>query len=392
MFSTKKKLNLPKKRLATMVQNLKGPSLFQLIDRKKFDALAEKWEIDKGVRTFSTWELTQVLIHAFVFKLHSFREVEATLGIPNSTFSEALQKRHFGFFQELCEVVLLTIKAETKSRKEKKAVRELLAMDSSDIRVHGSLFNLSGYQQRCTKDHKAAVKLHAVWDVNNEWVEDFRVTPGRRGDSPTSLYQKILADKMYIFDRAYNNVGFWEKIINRNSHFVTRLKTSKRRRALERALTGTITSKYGVLCERKYSPTANGKKTSDLNLRHIVYRDENTQKFFHFVTSDRDISGQEVADIYKKRWAIELLFKWLKGHLNIRYLSTRTPNSIETQLATAVLVQLLLKLQKLTQDISSTPWEMLRELRIRLNLGGLTNIDAPADCRWSPASGAGLTT
>ena len=365
------------------MNNLKGPSLFQLIDRKKFDALARKWEIDKGVRTFSTWELTHVLIHAFVFKLQSFREVEATLGVPNSTFSEALQKRHFGFFQELCEMVLLTIKSETKSRKEKKAVRELLAMDSSDIRVHGSLFNLPGYQQRCTKDHKAAVKLHAVWDVNNEWIEDFRVTPGRRGDSPTSLEQEILADKMYIFDRAFNNVEFWKKIMKRNSHFVTRLKTSKKRRALERALTGTKTSKYGMLCERKYCPIAEGKRTSELNLRHIVYRDEKTQKFFHFVTSEPNISGQEVADIYKKRWAVELLFKWLKGHLNIRYLSTRTPNSIATQLAIAVLVQLLLKLQKLTQEISATPWEMLRELQTMLNLGGLTNIDAPADCRWS---------
>ena len=295
------------------MQNLKVRSLFQLIDRKKFDALAKKWEVDKGVRTFSTWELTHVLIHAFVFKLQSFREVEATLGIPNSTFSEALQKRHFGFFQELCEMVLLTIKSETKSRKEKKAVRELLAMDSSDIRVHGSLFNLPGYQQRCTKDRKAAVKLHAVWDVNNEWIEDFRVTPGRKGDSPTSLEQEVLADKMYIFDRAFNNLEFWKKIIKRNSHFVTRLKTSKKRRALERALTGTTTSKYGALCERKYNPIAESKRTSDLNLRHIVYRDEKTQKFFHFVTSEPNISGQEVADIYKKRWAVGVSSK---GHIN----------------------------------------------------------------------------
>lgn len=364
-------------------------SLFQLIDRKKFDVLAEKWEVDKGVRKFSTWEMTQALIHAFIFKLESFREVEAVLGIPNSTFSEALQKRHHGFFQELCELVLLTIKAQTNSRKEKKAIRELLSMDSSDIRVHGSLYGLPEYQQRSTKDHKAAVKLHAVWDINNEWIEDFRMTPGRRGDSPTSLKQQILADKTYIFDRAYNNVELWEKIVARNSHFVTRLKTSKKRRILERALTGTVTSKYGVLCERKYSPIADGGRASCLELRHIVYRDEQTQKFFHFVTSDPDMSGQEVADTYKKRWAIELLFKWLKGHLNIRYLSTRTPNSIETQLATAVLVQLLFKLQKLSQEITSTPWEMLRALRAQLQKGGLTNIGAPADCRWSPAPGVG---
>ncbi len=374
-----------------MMQNRKGLSLFQLIDRKKFDALAEKWEIDKGIRTFSTWELTQALIHVYVMKLQSFREVEATLGIPNSTFSEALQKRHFGFFQELCEMVLLTIKSETRNRKVKKAIREILAMDSSDIRVHGSLFNLPGFQQRCTKDHKAAVKLHVVWNVEDEWIDDFRITPGRTGDSPTSLKQEVLPGKMYVFDRAYNNVEFWEKIINLKSHFVTRMKTSKKNRILERALTGTITSKYGLLCERSYKPSTKRLKELSLVLRHIVYRDEKTQKFFHFITSDQNISGLEVAEIYKKRWAVELLFKWLKSHLSIRYLSTRTPNSIETQLATAVLVQLLLKLQKITQEMSLTTWEILRELRTRLQIIGLTNIDVPPGCRWSPAPGTGLT-
>ncbi len=88
-----------------MRQNRKARSLFQLIDRKTFDALVKKWEVDKGVRSFSTWEVTQALICCFVLRLESFREAEGVLGIPDSTFSEALQKRHFGFFQELCEIV-----------------------------------------------------------------------------------------------------------------------------------------------------------------------------------------------------------------------------------------------------------------------------------------------
>ena len=74
-----------------MKKHLKGRSLFQLIDQNKFDALVKKWEMDKWVQSFSTWEMTQALICCFVMRLESFREVEATLKIPDSTFGDALR-------------------------------------------------------------------------------------------------------------------------------------------------------------------------------------------------------------------------------------------------------------------------------------------------------------
>ncbi|MBK7893124.1 MAG: hypothetical protein IPJ84_20390 [Bdellovibrionales bacterium] len=95
--------------------------------------------MDRGVRTFSTWEMTQALLSCFVMRLGSFREVEAALKIPDSTFGDALRDRHFGFFQELCDLILLEIRGRTESRKLKKAIREILAIDSSEVRVHGSL-------------------------------------------------------------------------------------------------------------------------------------------------------------------------------------------------------------------------------------------------------------
>ncbi len=374
-----------------MRQNRKARSLFQLIDRKTFDALVKKWEVDKGVRSFSTWEVTQALICCFVLRLESFREAEGVLGIPDSTFSEALQKRHFGFFQELCEIVLLELKARTENRKIKKAIRQLLAIDSSDIRVHGSLFTKPGWQQKSTLGRKAAIKLHVVWDLDGQWVDDFLITPGRVGESPTSHKLALLSGKTYIFDRAYNDFLFWEKIVSKGSHFVTRLKTSKQIRVLEMQLTGTVTSKCGVLVDRPYKSKARAAAGSELQLRHIVYRDPETQKFFHFVTSDPNLSGLEVAEIYKQRWAVELLFRWLKGHLNIRYLPTRTPNSVQVQLAVALLVQLLLQLKKIVEQSLSTTWEILRQFRMSAGHGSLFFNEAPADCRWSTLSKARST-
>jgi hypothetical protein len=367
-----------------MNKHRKGLSLFQLIDRKKFDALVSKWEVDKGIRSFATWEMTQALICCFVLRLESFREVEGILGIPHSTFGESLQKRHFGFFQELCDMILLDLRARAEDRKVKRAIRHLLAIDATDIRVHGSLFREPGWKQKSTNGHQAAIKLHVIWDINGQWVDDFLITPGRCGESPTSHRLTLSSGKMYVFDRAYVDYMFWKKIVKKGSHFVTRLKTSKRRRVLEMQVSGDSesVSKVGVLIDRPYKSTAGGTKGGQLHLRHIVYRDPETKKFFHFVTSDLEISAEEVAGIYKQRWAVELLFRWLKGHLNIRYLPTRTPNSVQVQLAVALIVQLLLQMKKIMEQSQNTLWEILRELRMSAARRTLINSDVPVDCRW----------
>lgn len=108
--------------------------------------------------------MTVALITCLIFRFQSYQNVEDILGIPKSTLGDALKKRFYGFFQDLCTEILLTIRAKTKSRNVKKAIREILAIDSSDITVHGSLFDQPGWQKKHSNDaHEASVKLHVVW-------------------------------------------------------------------------------------------------------------------------------------------------------------------------------------------------------------------------------------
>lgn len=379
-------------RAATVNQHRKGRSLFQLINRKKFDALVKKWGVDKGIRNLQTWEMTQALLCCFVMRLGSFREVEGALGISDSTFGDALRKRHFGFFQELCDLILLEIRTRTEDRKVKKAIRQILAIDSSDIRVHGSLFDEPGWKQRHTIGHKAAAKLHVVWNVDGQWIDDFLITPGRCGDSPVSLRLRLLPGKMYVFDRAYNDFDFWKKIVGVGSDFVTRLKDCARNRALQKKVLRGKKNKHGVLYDGPYVSTSLAARKSKIKLRHIIYRDRLTGKIFHFVTSDRKANAKTIADVYKKRWAVELLFRWLKGHLDIRYLPTKTPNAVKTQLAIAVLVQLLLQMKRLLDNYKGTLWDLLRDIRVSLVQKILCSCGPPAGCRWSSAMDARVTS
>jgi len=354
----------------------KAKSLLQLIDQKKFNALCSKWEMDKGVRTFSTWNQVVVLVMAYVTRLTSLREIESAFGVPRSTFSDANQVRSAGFFQELCKMVLETIQTNERARKIKQTLKTLLALDATECRVHGSISSFLPWLQKSAKAKEGSAKLHVVWNVNGEWVEDFRITPGRCNDSPVSKQFKISSGKTYVFDRAYNDIEFWVKITSHGSDFVSRLKNFPKNHYRKKIVLAEAGTKNGVLWEGEWKPSSttlslHPNVPRDFKCRHIIYRDEETKKVFDFVTSDWASTAQEIAGIYKKRWAVELLFRWFKGHLNIRYFEVRNPNALKIQLATAVLVQLLVQLFRLVTKFKGSLWECLRVIRMQLIKNGL---------------------
>jgi hypothetical protein len=213
------------------------------------------------------------------------------------------------------------------------------------------------------------------------------VTGARSNDSPVSHWFTLKPNVVYVFDRAYSDLNFWIKIRKVGSDFVTRLKGMSIKR-LQEGGAAAQSDRDGVLYDGVYTPCVASRYTvpkedrANLEFRYIVYRDPKTKKTFHFVTSDWVLSGQAIADIYKKRWAVELLFRWFKGHLDIRYLAARNKNAVKIQLAIAVLIQLLLRLKKLKDNFKGTLWELLRAIRTDLLRHALASSPAWDGCRW----------
>lgn len=356
-----------------------GFCLLQLIERHEFYKLSKKWGMDRYVRKFPTWNQLSVLLLSYVLKVDSSREVELVFKVPKSTFCDANQERASGFFEELCRHVLWAIHERAKARKLRRAIRTILALDSTECSVHGSMSRLPFWRHR--KDSKkSSVKLHCIWDVNGEWIEDFRITPGSKHDSPVAKKFQIARGKTYVFDKAYNDLEFWQKIISNGSHFVTRLKKCSRRKYRHFDVLRGKDEETGVLWDGKWKPSKSALHQhrhlvpKNFAVRHIIYRDPEQKRIFDFVTSDFTAPAQEIADIYKKRWAVELLFRWLKGHLNVRYFAAKNPNSIRVHVAMAVLVQLLLQLYRLKNSLPGTLWGVLRCLRTELWEKGLLNL------------------
>ena len=371
----------------------KGKTLLQLIDRKQFERLCEKWQMDKGTRNFSTWEQTCTHIMAYVMRLESLREVEAALFVPRSTFSDANAKRASGFFEELCTIVLRQIQS-VGGRKIKRAIK---ALDSTRCHVHGSLDDYPLWRDKKAHEKTAHAKLHCIWNIEGEWIEDFRITPGSKGDSPIASQFKISSGSTYIFDRAYNDLNFWWRIIRNKAHFVSRLKECPTRRIQKKILLHGCEDKVGVLWEGENRPipmtfSRCPDVPKDIKFRHIIYRDPESKKIFDFVTSDFQTCAQEIADTYRKRWAVELLFRWLKGHLHVRRFAVKNRNAMKTQMAIAVLVQLLIQLYRIQNKFPGTLWECLRGLRMNLAKHGLGVSGLHDYDRWKAAPSNGVTT
>jgi len=100
-------------------------------------------------------------------------------------------------------------------------------------------------------------------------------------------------------------------------------------------------------------------------VREVRVRTE-AGKILRLLSNDLDASAQEIADLYKRRWAIELFFRWVKQTLKItRFLGT-SENAVRIQIAVALIAFLLLRLAQAAQTAIQSPLVFSRLVRANL--------------------------
>ena len=97
-------------------------------------------------------------------------------------------------------------------------------------------------------------------------------------------------------------------------------------------------------------------------VREIRVRTE-TGKVLRILSNDLDAPAQEIADLYKRRWAIELFFRWVKQVLDIKHFLGRSENAVRIQIAAALIAFLLLRFAQATQKIVLSPLAFARLVR-----------------------------
>jgi len=84
------------------------------------------------------------------------------------------------------------------------------------------------------------------------------------------------------------------------------------------------------------------------------------------LTNRFDLSADEIAEIYKSRWAIELFFKWMKQHLNIKKFYGHSEQAVHNQIYIAMIVYSLNVLAQLHTKSNRTYLQISRYLKASL--------------------------
>lgn len=176
-----------------------------------------------------------------------------------------------------------------------------------------------------------------------------------------------LKDTHFLRNTELKAILFYLRNLNRihltDSFFVVRAKTNLKyktvkwkRRMPKNIMTDAEVKLTGYLSEKKYPES----------FRLVRYYDEEDDREFTFLTNAKQLSALDVADLYKKRWLIELFFKWLKQHLKIKKFWGTTENAVRIQISVAIITYCLVAIVQHDMKLKRSTYEVLQILSISL--------------------------
>jgi IS4 transposase len=123
----------------------------------------------------------------------------------------------------------------------------------------------------------------------------------------------------------------------------------------------------GIECDQIVKLKSNWSEKSYPELmRRIRSWDSETGNEVVLLTNNFFSPPVVIAQLYKKRWQIELFFKWIKQHLRLRAFYGRSENSVRCQIWSAICAYLLVAILKKRMDVEKSLHEMLHIISVRI--------------------------
>ncbi len=324
--------------------------LLKHIPWAEFEALVDEHDADARVRRLKTKSQFVAMLYAQLSGAASLREIEAGMTshasrlyhvgcgpAPRSTLADANRLRPHQVFTELFAVM-----AKRAGRGLRRSTAEAVRLiDSTGIHLAGAAADWARFSPRV-----CGAKAHVIYDPDADRPLYLEITTANTNDITPAKAMPIEPGATYVFDLGYYDYGWWARLDQAGCRIVTRLKKNTPLAVTaEQTLpegSALLYDRIGMLPERLTTTRRNPFADP---IREIGVRLEDG-KVLRVATNDLDASAQEIADLYKRRWAIELFFRWVKQTLKIRHFLGTSENAVRIQVAVALIAYLILKLAR----------------------------------------------
>ena len=344
-------------------KNNKKPIIRQVLDLIPAFILrnsVKKFQTDKGCHKYKTYDQLVALSFGQLGKCYTLSDISCGLSISStfmtdlgikqnpvkSTMSDGNRQRDYRVFEDIYYQLISYYRRTLTDTRDRLVIEEIKKetiklIDSSTVSLCLSLFDWAKFRTA-----KGGLKIHTVWDDTLGLPDYINITEAKIHDSKGLDNQVFPRGTIIVEDRAYFDFGLFNKRCSAANIFVTRIKSnilyeSIKELDLPDDKDQDILKDELIIFTSKEAKKA-GLEGKPFRLVTVYKADEN--KVIQIVSNQLDWQARTIADLYKKRWDIEIFFKLMKQNLQIKTFLGTSQNAVKSQIFVAMIVYLLLEL------------------------------------------------
>ena len=263
--------------------------------------------------------------------------------IPRSTLSDANKV----FDPALLELIIEDLRGripdlDRADPKLGELTRRVRAVDSSLFTVVAAV-TWALQSRRANRKKQASIRLNLQLATAVGIPEGVSIGGGDSSEVE-ALMAALEPDLIYVMDRGYVNFQLLDRILHACSDFVVRLKSNNLFTPIKSLPLSDEDRAAGVISDRIGRLAGSGDSHAPAAmLREILILDPNhPDKPMRLLTSILDVPANVVGELYRRRWKIELFFRWLKVHANFEHLMSHSENGVAVGFYIAVIAVLLI--------------------------------------------------
>ena len=286
-------------------------------------------------------------------------DLQRALGFEAISASQ-LSRKNNEIDPSILATLFLDLVAQIQGFHVKQKIRmPLKIIDSTTLPL-----NLTNYKWAKFRQTKAGVKLHlrlVFMDEKTDYPDKVVITNAKEHDRNQLEVFIDEQDAMYVFDRGYVDYERFDRMTDDGYFFVSRV----RKNAVIREVESFSLPEDSIALSDKMVYLGSTQNRTE-NVFRLIEVTDTKGNILRLVTNRFDLSADEISDIYRSRWAIELFFKWLKQHVKIKHFYGMSENAIQNQIYIALITYCLHVLIQLETDSEKTLLRISRWLKAAL--------------------------
>lgn len=335
--------------------------LLNFIPRSLVSGVSRSLQADRYCKRFSSYDHVVTMLYAVYNNCHSLREVSTGmlaweqrlnhLGVNHyprrSTISDANNRRKAEFFEQVYMKLLSRYgNFLSDSRGAGRLGKKLYVFDSTTITLFQDVLRGTGIRALNGK-RKGGIKVHTLLKSDQDVPAMIRFSPSAKPDSTFLKEVKLPAGSMIVFDKGYNHYPTLNGFTKDGVSWVSRLRQDAVFDFIEDRALSELQKEKGVLNDQEVIlGHHHDKNSTKVRARLITYKDPETKMKLGFLTNNFRMAPATIADLYRKRWQIEILFKRLKQNYPLKYFLGDSENAIQIQIWCSLIADMILKLIK----------------------------------------------